>query len=53
MLVRAADGSLDLSVFALAPGSDLVDAGAVPPGELPFDANYYRARPDVGAVELQ
>ena len=50
-LTRAADGSLDLTVFALAQGSDLIDAGVVPPGGLPFDVAYYRGLPDLGAVE--
>ena len=49
---RAADGSLDLSFFRLASGSDLVNAGAVPAGALPFDAtSAYAGAPDLGAVE--
>lgn len=50
-LKRAANGSLDLTVFALAGGSDLINAGVVPSGELPFDASYYHGKPDLGAVE--
>lgn len=49
---RNADMSLDFAPFALAPASDLVNAGVVPPGDLPFDsASYYVGTPDLGAVE--
>ena len=49
---RLADGSLDFSVFKLATGSDLTDAGVVPAGNLPFNAsNYYSGKPDLGAYE--
>jgi hypothetical protein len=51
-LTRNPDSSLNLAAFALAPGSDLIDAGVLPPGELPFDeASYYNGAPDLGAVE--
>jgi hypothetical protein len=51
---RNADGSLDLSAFRLASGSDLTNAGVVPPGSLPFDApSYYAGAPDLGAVEAR
>jgi hypothetical protein len=47
-----ATGAPDLSVFRLAAGSKLRDAGALPPGEMPFDtAAYYAGAPDLGAVE--
>jgi hypothetical protein len=53
-LARNADGTPSFAPFALAPASDLVDAGVIPPGALPFDAaSYYRARPDLGAVEVR
>lgn len=52
-LARNADGSLSFAAFALAPTSDLVNAGVLPPGALPFDAaSYYSDAPDLGAVEL-
>lgn len=50
---RNADGSIDFSPFALAAGSNLINAGALPAGELPFDATYYVGDPDLGAVEAQ
>ena len=51
---RNADGSVDLSAFRLASGSDLTNAGVVPPGSLPFDApSYYAGAPDLGAVEAR
>lgn len=51
---RAADGSLDLSFFRLAAASDLMNAGAVPAGTLPFDATTaYNGMPDLGAVEAR
>lgn len=47
-----ATGAPDLSVFRLAAGSGLRDAGAMPEGTLPFDAaRYYVKAPDLGAVE--
>ncbi|HEX5100100.1 MAG TPA: right-handed parallel beta-helix repeat-containing protein [Polyangiaceae bacterium] len=53
-LTRNADGSLNFAAFALASGSDLVNAGVVPPGELPFTASsYYQGTPDLGAVETK
>jgi len=53
-IARNADGNLSLAPFALAPGSDLVNAGVVPAGTLPFDpATYYVEAPDLGAVELR
>jgi hypothetical protein len=48
---RNADGSIDFSPFALAAGSDLLNAGVVPAGDLPFDKSYYVGTPDLGAVE--
>jgi hypothetical protein len=52
-IARQADQSPNFAPFALATTSDLVDAGAVPPGDLPFDAaSYYKSAPDLGAVEL-
>jgi hypothetical protein len=51
LLKRDAMGNLDLSAFALAPASKLIDAGAMPAGMLPFDAAYYHGKPDLGAVE--
>jgi len=51
-VARNADMSLNFAPFALAPASDLVNAGVVPPGTLPFDAtSYYVDAPDLGAVE--
>ncbi|HET6336053.1 MAG TPA: right-handed parallel beta-helix repeat-containing protein [Polyangiales bacterium] len=50
-VARTEAGDLDLSAFALAPQSALIDAGVVPEGTLPFDASYYRGNPDLGAVE--
>ena len=51
-LVRAADGAPSFAPFGLAAGSDLIDAGAVPAGTLPFTpADYYVGAPDLGAVE--
>ena len=51
-LVRDADGNLDLSVFKLASGSDLIDAGDVP-RNLPFEGTYFRGQPDLGAFETR
>jgi hypothetical protein len=50
---RNADGSLDLAPFQLAPDSDLINAGVMPAGALPFDATYYLGLPDLGAVEAR
>lgn len=50
-LARKPDGSLDLSPFALAAGSRLIDAGSVPAGPLPFPATAFSGTPDLGAVE--
>lgn len=48
----AATGAPDLSVFRLAAGSPLRDAGVVPEGALPYEAaRYYVKTPDLGAVE--
>src|SRR6185369_8683712 len=48
----ASTGAPDLSVFRLAAGSRLRNAGVTPPGTLPFDgASYYSGAPDLGAVE--
>jgi hypothetical protein len=53
-VARAADGSVVLTIFQLAPGSDLANAGAVPGGALPFDAaSYYQGTPDLGAFETR
>jgi hypothetical protein len=53
-ITRAADGSLVLTSFRLAAGSDLANAGAIPAAPLPFDAaGYYLGTPDLGAVESQ
>jgi hypothetical protein len=52
-LARDSSGDLDLMAFALGLESPLIDAGAIPPGALPFDVSYYNRRPDLGAVELQ
>jgi hypothetical protein len=51
MLKRDAMGNLDFTAFALAPASKLINAGVVPAGTLPFDATYYKGKPDLGAVE--
>ena len=49
---RLANGDLDFTVFMLAEGSDLIDAGVVPSGDLPFDPDrYYNNEPDLGAYE--
>lgn len=50
-VTRGADGAPDLSVFGLASGSDLINAGVSPSGTLPFAATYYQGKPDLGAVE--
>lgn len=48
----AGTGAPDLSVFRLAAGSKLRDAGSLPEGPLPFEAaRYYAGAPDPGAVE--
>ncbi len=48
----AATGAPDLSVFRLAPGSKLRNAGVTPPAPLPYEAAaYYAGVPDLGAVE--
>ncbi|HET9931124.1 MAG TPA: hypothetical protein VFQ35_10575 [Polyangiaceae bacterium] len=53
-VTRNADGSPNLSVFSLAAGSDLLNAGKLPDGALPFDAAaYYVGVPDLGAVEAK
>jgi hypothetical protein len=44
-------GDAPSSTFALATGSALINSGAIPSGELPFDAAYYHGNPDLGAVE--
>jgi pectate disaccharide-lyase len=51
-ITRNPDGSPSFTPFALASGSDLVNAGQVPAGALPFEAaSYYSGAPDLGAVE--
>jgi hypothetical protein len=50
-ITRAADGILEFTPFKLATGSDLINAGVIPSGELPFDATYYHDNPDLGSVE--
>ncbi len=53
-VTRNADGSLNFSIFGLASGSDLLNAGKLPDGALPFDAaSYYVGTPDLGAVEAR
>jgi hypothetical protein len=53
-VARNADGSLNFAIFGLASGSDLVNAGKLPDGALPFDAaSYYVGTPDLGAVEAR
>jgi hypothetical protein len=52
-IARLADHSLDFTPFQLAAGSDLVNAGVLPAGDLPFDASAYKGNPDLGAVETQ
>jgi uncharacterized protein YjdB len=43
---------LDFSFYKLVSGSDLINAGVVPGGTLPFDASsYYVGNPDLGAYE--
>jgi hypothetical protein len=51
VVTRASDGSPDLSAFALAKDSPLINAGVVPAQPLPFPASYYKDAPDLGAVE--
>jgi hypothetical protein len=51
-LTRSADGSPNFDVFSLATNSDLIGAGVLPAGTLPFDASgYYVGASDLGAVE--
>jgi hypothetical protein len=50
---RKGDGSIDFAAFELAHGSDLINAGVVPGGTLPFDGSYYQGNPDLGAVETE
>ena len=51
-VARKPNGSLDLSVFGLAVGSDLLDAGTVPPAtHRGFEVGYYQGSPDLGAFE--
>jgi hypothetical protein len=52
-LARDETATLDFSPFTPAPGSPLIDAGSVPEGALPFEAAYYRGKPDLGAVETR
>ena len=52
-ITRSSDGNLDMSAFSLEPRSNLINAGVVPQGELPFDLSYYVDAPDLGAVETQ
>jgi pectate disaccharide-lyase len=49
---RTSNGDLDFSVFALASGSDLINAGTVPNTLVPFTvAAAYVGNPDLGPVE--
>jgi hypothetical protein len=48
---RNPDGSLDFTPFTLSPNSDLINAGVIPSGDLPFAATDYHGAPDLGAVE--
>ena len=48
-VTRNADGSIVLTIFRLAAGSDLINAGAVPAGTLPFDAAGYYRGPRISA----
>ncbi len=49
---RNADGTLNFSIYKLVAGSDLLDAGVVPAGTLPFDpSTYYVGTPDLGPYE--
>lgn len=51
-VTRNADGSIDFSIFKLATGSDLLNAGVIPPLKLPYDpAVYFSGTPDIGVVE--
>ena len=51
-IMRDTDGSINFAPFGLASGSDLLNAGVVPAGALPFTASgYYVGLPDLGAVE--
>src|SRR5262249_46825064 len=53
-VTRGTNGSLDFSAFALAGGSDLRNAGVMPPGSPPFDAaSHYSGAPDLGPVEVR
>lgn len=49
-LRRLANGDLDMSVFELAAGSDLLNAGVNPTVPLPY-TGYYVGTPDLGAYE--
>jgi len=52
-LPRLANGDLDMSVFELATGSDLLNAGVVPTGfTLPYNpATYFVGLPDIAPYE--
>lgn len=52
-LVREQSGDLVMEPFKLAPDSELIDAGVVPDGALPFEAAYFRGKPDLGAFETR
>lgn len=47
---RLSNGDLDMSVFQLASGSDLLNAGVTPTVPLPY-TGYYVGAPDLGAYE--
>lgn len=49
-LKRLANGDLDMSVFELAAGSDLLNKGVTPTVALPY-TGYYVGVPDLGAYE--
>lgn len=53
-VTRLANGDIDFSVFALAKGSDLIDAGTAASPLAPFTAaSAYSGTPDLGPVEYR
>ncbi|NLD99487.1 MAG: hypothetical protein GX640_06395, partial [Fibrobacter sp.] len=53
VIKRGSSGALDYTPFKLSAGSDLINAGILPSGTLPFTSNdYYIGVPDLGAVEF-